>query len=133
MGSRTYWNERTPFSKYVTISVDHKGQLRGIFSIGSEKFFDTLSEANEDEHFVHRHGGRAAMTIEEYDEFLNKCRNNESVFAGAFFTLDKEGLPYVVFNDSLLTWEYNTLFDCYGIYHFNGYENAVCLQNTIGM
>jgi hypothetical protein len=49
------------------------------------------------------------------------------------FDLGLDGLPYVVFQDNSYSWEYYENFDMHGVAHFGNYENAVLLQNTIGM
>lgn len=49
------------------------------------------------------------------------------------FELGRDGLPYAVFHDNSYTYEYNDHIDGWGIGCFNGYENAVCLQYTIGL
>lgn len=49
------------------------------------------------------------------------------------FGLGQDGLPYAVFFDNGYSWEYDDLIGGHGIANFGGYENAVCLQSTIGL
>lgn len=49
------------------------------------------------------------------------------------FKLDERGLPWAVFKSSDYSWEYNDFVKGVGIGNWGNYENAVLLQNTIGM
>ena len=49
------------------------------------------------------------------------------------FDIDIGGLPYAIFHDNSYTFEYLDLIDGDHIGNWNGYENCVCMQSTIGL
>lgn len=52
------------------------------------------------------------------------------------FEIGLDGLPYAVFTTNCYSWEYAELVSPHikgAIAHFGNYENAVCLQDTIGL
>lgn len=49
-----------------------------------------------------------------------------------YFAIGLDGLPYAVFSDNCYTYEYAEIV-CGVVAHFGGYENAVCIQRTIGI
>ena len=73
----------------------------------------------------------AGLTIEQEEIDWEQVFKNEKVR----FELDgfNTGLPFAIFRDNGYTFEFMDLVDGYFIGNWNGYENCVCLQNTIGL
>lgn len=57
----------------------------------------------------------------------------EQEFKTVRFDIGLDGLPYAVFKTNTYSYEYNDYVHGFGVDHFGNYENAVCLQNTIGL
>lgn len=49
------------------------------------------------------------------------------------YDIGLDGLPYVVLRDNCYSYELNEAIEGNGVGCWNGYENSVCLQNTIGL
>lgn len=49
------------------------------------------------------------------------------------FDIGLDHLPYAIFSDNCYSVEYHDLIGGHGIGHWANYENAVCLQITIGL
>lgn len=82
--------------------------------------------------------GRGVDTVEIIAEDLDRVAKNvlnPSVVADARpkFDIGLDALPYAVFKDNSYSHDYLNIVGGFSIAHFGNYENAVQLQNTIGL
>lgn len=49
------------------------------------------------------------------------------------FDIGIDGLPYAIFRDNCYTYEYSDATNSGSVVCWDGYENCVCLQDTIGL
>lgn len=69
------------------------------------------------------------MRENTYIEDLDFILSRESIK----FDIGLNSLPYAIFSDNCYSHQYHDFVDGQGIGHWGNYENAVCLQMTIGL